>query len=107
MEKKREKEVVCDWEFKVPLTISVVTHYDLGYAEALKVLSTLSKDDIYKAFKKALFYGKDRHLCPHWVYHEDTAPEEGVYLRELTYDEKYKGTQTEEIPIPLWIDDEK
>ena len=32
MEKKREKEVVCDWEFKVPLTISVVTHYDLGYA---------------------------------------------------------------------------
>ena len=107
MEKKREKEVVCDWEFKVPLTISVVTHYDLGYAEALKVLGTLSRDDVYKAFQKALFEGKDRHKCPHWVYHEDTAPEEGVYLRELTYDEKYRGRQTEEIPIPLWIDDEK
>lgn len=107
MEKKQEKEVVCNWEFKVPLTISVVTHYDLGYAEALKVLGTLSKDDVYKAFKKALFYGKDRHLCARWVYDEDTQPEEGVYLRALTYDEKYKGVQTEEIPIPLWIDDEK
>ena len=53
MEKKREKEVVCDWEFKVPLTISIVTHYDLGYAEALKVLGTLSKDDVYKAFQKS------------------------------------------------------
>lgn len=102
----REKTFVSDWEFKIPLTISVVTHHENGYANALKQLSKLTKDDVYKAFQKALFLGADTRGCARW-YGGEVRPEEGIYLRELTYDEKYRGKQTEEIPIPLWIDDEK
>ena len=96
-----------DWEFRVPITISIVSHSPMEYAKVLKLLGTISKDDVYKAFKKALFEGKERLTTSVWVNGDPNLPEEGAYLRELTYDEKYKGVQTEEIPIPLWIDDEK
>lgn len=96
-----------DWEFRVPITISIVSHSPMEYVKVLKLLGTISKEDVYKAFKKALFEGKERLTTSVWVNGDPNFPEEGAYLRELTYDEKYGGKQTEEIPIPLWIDDEK
>lgn len=102
MEKRTETFV---WEFSFPVTVSVLSHSEIKYSDAKKALRSIPKEDIYKAFLKALEGNKVDSGFPVWYGGEHL--EEGIYLRELTYDEKYKGKQTEEIPIPLWIDDEK
>lgn len=102
MEKRTE---TFAWEFTIPLTVTVLSHSKIDYADARKLLRTIPKEDILKILTNALDSHKDRTGYPVWYGGEHL--EEGIYLRELTYDEKYGGKQTEEIPIPLWIDDEK
>ena len=102
MEKRIETFV---WEFSFPVTISVLSHSEIKYSDAKKALRSIPKEDIYKAFLKALEGNKVDSGFPVWYGGEHL--EEGIYLRELTYDEKYRGKQTPEIPIPVVWDGDK
>lgn len=102
MEKRTE---TFAWEFTIPLTVTVLSHSKIDYADARKLLRTIPKEDILKILTNALDGHKDRVEYLMWYGGEH--PEEGIYLRELTYDEKCGEKQTEEIPIPLWLDGEK
>lgn len=100
-----ERVVTRAWEFKIPITITVLAHHKLDYAEALRKLKDIPKEDIFKAYLNACDSPNRREMCPTWYGGEHL--EEGIYLRELTYDEKYRGKQTPEIPIPVVWDGDK
>lgn len=93
------------WEFTLPITVTMLAHHEFDYPDALRKLKDVSEKDVYKAFLNSVNQMDFRSVDPVWYGGEHL--KEGVYLRELTYDEKYRGKQTEEIPIPLWINDEK
>ena len=100
----KERTMTHAWEFKVPIAITVLAHHELRRSEAVRKLKDILKEDIFKAFLNAVDNAKS--LYPGWYGGEHL--EEGVYLRELSYDEKYRGKQTPEIPIPVvWEKDEK
>lgn len=94
------------WEFTIPINVTVLAHRQIKYSEALQKLKDISKEDIFKAFLRSI--NNLDYSSRHPVWTGDEHLEEGVYLRELTYDEKYRGKQTPEIPIPVvWNGDKE
>lgn len=101
----KDRFVTRAWEFTFPITVSVLAHHELSYVEALKKLKAIPREDFYKVFLNGIDSLKRREACPTWYGGEHL--EEGIYLRELTYDEKYRDKQTPEIPIPVVWDENK
>lgn len=97
-QEQKRIETHC-WEFTLPVTVTMLAHHELDYPEALRKLKDISKEDVYKAFLNAINNRDFKSVYPAWYGGEHL--KEGAYLRELSYDEKYRGKQPPEIPVPI------
>lgn len=99
-----ENNSICykDWEFTIPLTVSIITTKRLEYAEVRKMLTSIPAEKIAEIFTNALSQYKEKLITPGWIA-DGTKPclKEGIYLRSLTYNEKYKHELPKEEPLPL------